>query len=96
MQTQLNFDLFDKFGKFVMPSAEQVASLDVPTRERFAAVQTAATELENVTANRVAAEQTVKAAITERDESEKALRVLRPKLDPVAVAKEMIAFSRSQ
>jgi hypothetical protein len=89
-------EIFDKYGKFVMPSADEIAALDTPTQERFAAVQTAATELETVTANRVAAEQAVKAAITERDESEKALRILRPKLDPVAVAKEMIAFSRSQ
>lgn len=89
-------EIFDKYGKFVMPAADEITALDTPTQERFAAVQTAATELENVTANRVAAEQAVKAAITERDESEKALRILRPKLDPVQVAKEMIAFSRSQ
>lgn len=88
-------ELFDSKGRFVMPSVDDIAMLDQPTQERFRAVQDAATELETVTANRVAAEQAVSAAITERDESEKELRTLRPKVDRVAEAKRWIESQRA-
>lgn len=64
---------FDKRGKFVMPSAEAIAALDDNTREAFAAVQAAATELETATANREAAEQSERDAIAEETAAEKAM-----------------------
>jgi len=89
-------DLFDKFGKFVMPAETEIAALDAPTQERFRAVQEASAKLEIATASLKAAEQAVTDAITERDNSEADLRTLRPKLDRVAVAKEWIASQRAQ
>ena len=93
MQT-LPFEIFDKFGRFVMPTAEQIAGLDTDTRDRFAAVQAASVECEAATATRKAAEQKVSDAIAERDASEKDLRRLRPPLSAVANAKEFIASER--
>jgi hypothetical protein len=94
MQNQLNFELFDKFGHFVMPTAEQIASLDSDTQERFAAVQAAATELETFKASRKTP-QAVNDAIAERDSAETALRH-RPKVDPTANAKAEIAAQRAE
>jgi hypothetical protein len=89
-------ELFDSKGRFVMPSAEAIAELDAPTQQRFAAVQSAATELEGATANRVAAEKAVTAALDERDASEKDLLAIRPKVSAVQNAKEWIASQRAQ
>ena len=96
MTATQSIELFDKFGHFIMPTAEQIASLDTDTQARFAAVQEAATELQTATANRVAAEQGVTDAVAERAESERALRVLRPKVSAVQAAKEFIASERAQ
>jgi hypothetical protein len=95
MQAPLTFDLFNKFGAFVMPSAEQIASLDSETQERFAAVQAAATKLETFKAQR-RTPQAVTDALAERDASDAALRVLRPKVSAVANAKEWIASQRAE
>ncbi len=88
-------DLFDKYGKFVMPSADEIAALDADTQARFAAVQSAATALEAATANQVAAEQAVTDAINERENSEKDLRAIRPRLSAVENAKQWIASQRA-
>jgi len=93
---QAPIELFDKFGKFVMPTAEQIAELDAPTQERFAAVQSAAAELDAATEARKVAEQGVIAALAERDNSEAALRSLRPKVDATAEAKRWIASQRAE
>jgi hypothetical protein len=87
-------ELFNSKGQFVMPTAEQIAELDAPTQQRFAAVQAAATELETATANRVAAEQGVTDALAERDASEKDLLAIRPKVSAVQNAKDWIASQR--
>ena len=89
-------ELFDKFGKFQMPSAEQIASLDSETHERFANVQAAARLLENATALRKASEQGVADALAERDASEAALRTLRPKVSAVENAKQWIGSQRAE
>ena len=88
-------EIFDKYGRFAMPAESEIAELDAPTRERFAAVQTAAIELEGATANRVAAEQAVTNAIAKRDNSETDLRTLRPKISAVQNAKDWIASQRA-
>ena len=88
-------EIFDKYGRFAMPAEFEIAELDAPTRERFAAVQAASAELEAVTANRVAAEQAVTDAIAERDNSETDLKTLRPKISAVQNAKDWIASQRA-
>jgi hypothetical protein len=88
-------ELFDKFGKFQMPSADQIAALDSETQERFAAVQAAATKLQTIKAHR-RTPQAVTDALAERDASDAALRVLRPKVSAVANAKEWIASQRAE
>lgn len=89
-------ELFDSKGRFVMPTADQIAELDAPTQQRFAAVQAAATELETATANRKAAEQGVTDALAERDASETALRLVRPKITQDQNNKAEIAAGRVQ
>lgn len=93
--TTPTIELFDKFGKFVMPTDEQIATLDADTQQRFCAVQQAAAENDAAKAKREAAEQSVKDAIAERDAAEKELQRVRPKVDPVAVAKAIIAANRA-
>jgi hypothetical protein len=89
-------ELFNSKGQFVMPTAEQIAELDAPTQKRFAAVQAAATLLENATDVRKAAEQGVTDALAERDAGETALRLLRPKVSAVQNAKDWIASQRAE
>jgi len=89
-------EIFDKYGRFQMPDASEIAELDAPTQERFRAVQDAASELETATASRKAAEEAVSAAIAERDDSNAALLTLRPKVSATANAKEFIASERAQ
>jgi hypothetical protein len=96
MTMQTPIELFDSKGRFVMPSAEQIAALDPATQERFANVQAAATTLEHATDLRKAAEQGVTDALAERDASEAALRFLRPKVSGVQVAKEWIRSQRAE
>jgi len=93
MQTPL--ELFDKFGKFQMPSAEAIAGLDADKQERFANVQAAATNLETFQATRKTP-QAVSDALAERDASEADLRRLRPKVSAVANAKEWIRSQRAE
>ena len=95
MSNNIPIELFDSKGRFVMPSAEQIASLDSETQERFAAVQAAATKLETFKAQR-RTPQAVTDALAERDASDAALRVLRPKVSAVANAKEWIASQRAE
>ena len=89
-------ELFDSRGRFVMPTPEQVAALDPQTQKNFAAVSDAAQELEQATAARVAAEQAVTDALTERSDAEAELKRVRPKLSAVENAKEFIRSERSQ
>jgi hypothetical protein len=96
MTATQSIELFDKYGKFVMPSAEQITALDPDTQERFRAVQDAAGDLEKATELRTAAEQGVTDAIAERAESEKDLRRLRPRVDPTQAAKEWIRSQQAE
>lgn len=88
-------ELFDKFGKFVMPSDAEIETLDAPTQEHFRAVQEASAKLETKVAGLRAAEQAVTDGIAERDNAETDLRVLRPKVDRVAEAKRWIESQRA-
>ena len=94
MPAPLTFDLFDKYGQFVMPTAEQIASLDSDTQQRFAAVQAAATELETFKASRKTP-KAVNDALAERDASEAELRRL-PKVDQTAETKWVIGSQRPE
>lgn len=89
-------ELFDSRGKFVMPSADQIAELDDATQGRFRAVQSAAADLETATTNRKAAENAVSAAIAERDNSEADLRKLMPRVTHTQLAKDFIASERAR
>ena len=95
MQTN-PIELFDKLGHFVMPDAEQIASLDPDTQARFAAVQSAATVLEHATDLRKAAEQGVTDALAERSAAENDLRQLQPRVTATQAAKAWIASQRAE
>jgi chromosome segregation ATPase len=92
----MTMEIFDKYGRFCMPAESEIASLDANTQERFAAVQSAASDLEAATASRVTAEQAVTDAIAERENSETNLRTLRPKISQVQNAKDWILSQRAQ
>jgi hypothetical protein len=93
---RLNFSLFDKFGKFQMPSSEQVNSMDAETQERFRAIQDAAAVSEKATDTKKAAEKAVLDAIAERDAAEADLLRIRPRPTSVQVAKDWIASQRAE
>jgi hypothetical protein len=92
MQTPI--ELFNSKGQFVMPSAEQIATLEPDKQERFAAVQAAATELETFKASRKTP-KAVNDALDERDASEADLRRL-PKIDATSETKWVIASQRPE
>lgn len=94
----IDFDLYDKHGKFVGMDqlADKIAGCDPETQARFRAVAEADAEVTTATDNRVAAEQAVKDAITERDNAEKELKRVRPKISQVQLAKEFIASQRAE
>jgi len=69
-----NLELFDGRGKFVMPSAEAIAALDDDSREKFRAVQEAATENENDKRNLDAALEALTDAHDEREAAHAAVR----------------------
>ena len=96
MDTAPSFEIFNKYGHFVMPSEEQIATLDPDTQQRFRAVREAADENDAAKAKREAAEQAVKDAIAERDAAEKELKRVRPKVDPTTLAKAIIAANRAE
>jgi hypothetical protein len=89
-------ELFDKYGKFVMPSADAVRELDDETAARFGVVQASASNLEAATAKRKRAEQAVSDAIAERDNAEADLRQLRPPVTPTDAAKQWIMSQRAE
>ena len=91
-----NFEIFDKLGHFAMPSAEQIASLDAETQERFRAVQEASRNLDAAKSNREAAEQAITDAIAERDDAERELKRVRPKITHTQLAKEFIASEQAK
>ena len=91
----LGFELYDSKGRFIMPTPSQVEALDPQTQANFEAVSEADQELQLATEARVTAENAVLKALAERDAAEKALRVIRPKVDPVANAKAHIASERA-
>jgi hypothetical protein len=94
MQTPLTFDLFDSKARFVMPTAEQIATLDPETQKRFRAVEAAATELEAFKASRKTP-QAVNDALAERDSAQKDLERL-PKVDADANQKREITFQHAE
>lgn len=93
MQTN-QIELFDTKGRFKMPTPEAVAALDPTTQANFAAVSEAALELEQKTAERIAAEQGVEAALIERNEAENELLRVRPKITEIQNAKAEILAAR--
>jgi hypothetical protein len=92
---QRPIEIYDSKGRFVMPSAEQIAALDPDKQERFAAVQAAATRLETFQASRKTP-KAVSDALAERDAADADLRRLRPKITQVQNAKDVIASNRTQ
>jgi hypothetical protein len=89
--------LFDKYGKFVMPSAETIATLDAETQERFRTVQEAATNLENYREQtQKPAEQAVKDLEAERESLDARLKVKRARITLTQNAKDHIASERAQ
>ena len=94
MQNQTSLEIFDSRGRFVMPSAAQISTMDAETQKRFRAVQQAATECEAATEAVKNAQLAVSDALAERDDAESDLARMRPKVDPVTVAKQMIASNR--
>jgi hypothetical protein len=95
MTQNLGFEIYDSKGRFKMPTPSQVEALDPQTQANFAAVREADTELQQATEARIVAENGVLAALAERDAAEKALRRVRPKIDPVQNAKDHIASERA-
>jgi hypothetical protein len=69
-----NLEFFDGHGKFVMPSAEAIAALDDDAREKFRAVQEAATENENDKRNLEAELEALSDAHDEREAAHAAVR----------------------
>ncbi len=93
--SEQTIELFDSRGRFVMPSPEQVATLDPQTQENFRAVSEAALELEAFKASRQTP-KLVTACLAERNEAEAELRRVRPIVDAVANAKEWIRSQRAE
>lgn len=93
--TTTDLQLFDSKGRYQHPSVEAVATLSPEVRERFAAVQTAATASEAATENRVNAEQALMVELAERDAAEVELRRVRPKISHNDLAKEWIKSQRA-
>jgi hypothetical protein len=91
-----SIELFDKYGKFVMPSAEAIATLDAETQERFRAVQEAVAVSKNATELRKVAEQNVLAALAERDNAEADLLRIRPRITATEAAKQWIRSQRAE
>jgi hypothetical protein len=89
-------ELFDSKGRFVMPSAEAIATLDAETQERFRAVQEAAAVSENATELRKVAEQKVLAALAERDNAERDLLRIRPRVTATQAAKDWIRSEQAK
>jgi hypothetical protein len=85
-------EMFDSKGRFVMPSAEDVAALPDDAREKFHTVQEAATENETCKANLDSAYKRVADAIAERDAAQKAI----PKRTQTDNARDFIRSARMQ
>jgi hypothetical protein len=85
--------MFDSKGRWQRPTAEQVASLDPETRERFKAVEAAALECERATAATKAASEHVADCVVTVRTCEERLRELRPPVSAVDAAR---AWIRSQ
>lgn len=90
----MTIDLFDKHGKFVMPEAAAIASLDAETQQRFEAVRSAALEAEEAAAGTKAAQAHVTECVADLRTAEDGLRRARPKISAIDAARQWINTTR--
>lgn len=88
--SDLGFELFNGRGEFVMPSEEQIAALDQPTRERWQAVRDAATDSEAADAALKAAQDRVVDFVKQVREAEDYVRQHYPPMSATDAARAFI------
>jgi hypothetical protein len=95
--TQPTYELFDKFGRYCFnPDAAAIEAMDPRTRELYQDVKVASQALNAAKSKREAAEQAITDAIAERDDAERELKRVRPKITHTQLAKEFIASEQAK
>jgi hypothetical protein len=92
---QTTIEIFDRFGRFVMPDASVIEAMDPDTQERFKGVQEASAALETFKATRKTP-QAVTDAVAARDAAEAELFRVQPAVDRIAMTKEWIRSQRAE
>lgn len=87
-------DLFTKHGKFQMPDAKAISTLEPDQQHRFEAVRAAALEAESAAAATKAAQDHVAQCVSDVRTAEDGLRRVRPKISEIDAARQWINTTR--